>query len=110
MKKFLIIYGMSAESFQKWKDASPEEKKADEKEWNEWFEKNGKHFADMGSGVGGNTRMTKDGMEKMPNEVGGYSIINAESIEEIYEFMKENPHLKSDDDSAYFDVMEIMEY
>lgn len=109
MKKFLVIYGMSQESFQKWKDAPKEAKEEDGKLWNEWFDKNAQHFHDMGAGVGTNTRMTKEGMEKMPNEVGGYSVLKADSLEDAYAFLKTNPHVNSDDDSAYFDVMEIMD-
>lgn len=107
MKKYLALYNMPTEGFAKFNNASDEEKQKEMEEWMRWMEAHKDSFADEGNPSGGNHRVTKDGASPMPNEVGGYSIVKAESHEAACAIFADSPHLN--EPGAYVEVMEITE-
>mgnify|MGYP000114919763 CR=1 FL=1 len=108
MKKFLVIYGMSSDAIADFmQNSTKEQQEADMKDWNEWMENNKEHMADMGNPVGKNTRLTKDSVEEISNDIAGYSIMQAESKEDLIEIIKTGPHLNMP--KSYTEVMEIVE-
>ena len=64
-------------------------------------------LVDEGNPVAGNKRITNSGVSDERNEVGGYSIIQAENHEAACELLSGNPHFKAP--GAYIEVMEIVE-
>lgn len=110
MKKFLILYRASTEDFEKMmRQATPETREAGMKEWQEWMSKHGDSFADEGGPVGKPKKVTKAGASDARNDIGGYSIIEADSIDEAAEMVADSPHLKGMGESASIEVMEILE-
>jgi hypothetical protein len=107
MKKFLALYNMPTEAFEAFADMSDEDKKKEMEEWTTWMEDKKGSLSDMGNPVGNNKRMTKEGVSEERNEVGGYSIVEAESHEAACELLADNPHFKVA--GAYIEVMEIIE-
>src|SRR3989344_7264829 len=109
MKKFFVLYMASSADFQKvmaeMGKISKEQQKESMKEWEEWGK--GKGVVDMGAPLGKTKRATSSGVKDVKNEVGGYSIIEAESHDEAAKNMQSNPHFKMIPD-AWIDVMEIM--
>jgi hypothetical protein len=61
----------------------------------------------MGAPLGKTKRVTVSDISDAKNEVGGYSIIEAESQEEAAKKMQSNPHFKMIP-GGWIDVMEIM--
>lgn len=105
MKKFLVIYGMPAAAMaEMMKNSSPEEHKKGMDEWKQWMEANKDSFVDMGAPAGKNTRVTNEGATEVSNEIGGYSVMQAESKEDLIKVLAGNPHYNMP--GAYIEVME----
>lgn len=107
MKKFLVLYNAPPEVMEEWAKSLPEDQKKGMDEWVAWGEEHKNAIVDFGNPAGKNKRVTKDGATDTRNEVGGYSILQAESHEEATKIVATNPHLKTD--GAYTEVMEIVE-
>lgn len=74
MKKFVYLY-------LGWGDPTPEVRKA----WGDWFAAVGPRFVDSGNPFGQGRQVTPNGSSALTGESGeitGYSIVNAESIDE----------------------------
>ena len=109
MKKFFVLYMASAADFQKIMASmgkmTPEQQKESMKEWGEWGKDKG--VVDMGAPLGKTKRVTAQDVKDAKNEVGGYSIIEAESYDDAAKKMQSNPHFKMIP-GGWIDVMEIM--
>ncbi len=93
MKKFLVIYRMDMEAMKKMmSEASAEDKQKGTDEWKTWMEAHHADFADMGGPTGKNTQVTATGATEVSNDVGGYSVIQAESKEAAVAMLAGNPH------------------
>ena len=109
MKKFFVLYMAKMEDFQKIMASmgkmTPEKQKEAMKEWEMWGKTAG--VVDMGAPVGKTKRVTAADISDVKNEVGGYSIIEAESHDAAAKKMQSNPHFKMIP-GGWIDVMEIM--
>jgi hypothetical protein len=110
MKKFFVLYLASAGDFKKAMDSmpkmTPEEQKVSMDEWTQWMKDKG-GVVDMGAGLGKTKRVTASDISDTRNEVGGYSIIEAESHEEAAKKMQDSPHFKMMP-GGWIEVMEVM--
>lgn len=86
---------------------SPEEQKKSMDEWQKWMDDNKECFVDPGAPAGKNTRVTASGATEVSNEIGGYSIMQGESKEEVLEVLKTSPHI--DTPGTYTEVMEFVD-
>jgi hypothetical protein len=108
MKKFLVLYKAPIEEFQKAMAAStPEMQEESKKEWGAWMEKNKPALADMGAPVGKTKQVTTAGDTDIKNDIGGYSIVQAESQDEAAKIFMDSPHFKGMGNST-IEVMEIL--
>ncbi|MBV9159704.1 MAG: hypothetical protein JO019_03875 [Candidatus Kaiserbacteria bacterium] len=109
MKKFFVMYMAKSEDFQKvmaqMGSLTPEQQKEMNDEWGTWMK--GAGVVDEGSPLGKTKRVTESSVEDAKNEIGGYSIIEAESHDEAAKKMQSNPHFKMIP-GGWIDVMEIM--
>ncbi len=107
MKKYLVLYmapiGMYDEMM---KNTTPDDQKKGTDSWNQWMSKHAKDLTDPGAPLGKNKRITAEGMEDKRNEVAGYSVVKADSPEQVHEIMKDNPHLEHT--GTWLDVVECM--
>ena len=85
---------------------SPEQQKEGMAEWGKWMEVNKAMFADIGAPAGKNTQVSTSGSKEESNDIGGYSIVQAESLEAVTKLLEGSPHLKMP--GAKCDVMELM--
>ena len=106
MKKFLVLYRAPASSFQAMQKATPEQQKAGMAAWMEWSKKAASSIVDMGAPLGKSLRVTKEGSAASTNDLGGYSILQAESKEALAETLKGHPHFMMVEGSI--DVVEVM--
>ena len=109
MKKFFVLYMASEGDFKKamaeMPAMTPEQMKASMDEWKEWMESKG-GVVDMGAPLGKTKKVTPSEVTDMRNEIGGYSIIEAESHEEAAKQMQDSPHFKMMP-GGWIEVMEI---
>jgi hypothetical protein len=105
MKKFLVLYKAPTSAFEQMKKATPEQQKAGTEAWMAWSKKAGPSIVDMGAPLGKSLRVTKTGTAPSTNDLGGFSILQAESKEALAEALKGHPHFMMPDGS-----IEIVEY
>ena len=106
MQTFLALYMASVEKQADWKHTSPEAQKEGMDEWLAWANSHTDAWVDMGNPTGGNQRIDQSGASPSQNEVCGYSIVQAESIEAAAAMFVNSPHVTQLD--AWVDLMPIV--
>ena len=108
MKKFLVLYKASTQAFeQMMKSSTPEQQKAGMDAWMKWSKQAGSSLVDMGGPLGKSLKVAKGGAASpVVNDLGGYSIMQAESKEALAATMKEHPHFMMPDSSI--EIVELM--
>ena len=109
MKKFLVLYmAPSAQFEQMMKNATPEQHKKGMDAWMAWMNANKASLVDGGAPLGKTKRVDAGGSKDSKNEVGGYSIVQAESHDAAATiFGKGHPHLQMP--GAWIEIVEIMQ-
>lgn len=108
MKKFLALYmAPSAAMEQMMRGSSTEDMENNIRLWEIWMEENKDSLVDAGDPLGKTKRATAEGVTDIKNEVGGYSIIQAESHDDAMKlFGRGHPHFNLA--GATVEVMEIV--
>jgi ketopantoate hydroxymethyltransferase len=107
MKKYMVLYMAPVEEFEKMMAADKATMDANMQTWNEWMGAHTKDFVDPGMALGATLRVTPKGVSKVKNEVGGYSIVQAESHEAAAELFRDSPNF--DFAGAWIDVIECVD-
>jgi len=84
MKKFLFIYNATDQQGEDTMEA-----------WMAWFGSIGEHLVDVGNPIQGGTLVKGDSVSELTSYadlVGGYSLINAEDMEQAASFAKTCPN------------------
>ena len=107
MKKFLVLYRASQSGFEQMMKTTPEQQKAGMDAWMNWSKKAAGSIVDMGAPLGKAVRVSKSGqVAQSPNDLGGYSIMQAESKEALAASMKEHPHFMMPD--GWIEIVDLM--
>jgi hypothetical protein len=107
MKKFIIIYRAPPSASKEMHKKDPEEMKKGMAKWMEWAKNCGDSLIDLGSPLGNTHTVTSSGAERNKDDTGGYSIMQAESMEDVIKLIEEHPHL-SWNEGCSIDVNECM--
>ncbi len=87
MKKFVLLYVGTSEHTQEVMDG-----------WTKWFEVLGERVVDSGNPFGPGREITKTGNKTLSQDehaIAGYTIIKAESLEEVEKLAKDCPIITS---------------
>src|SRR5271166_5079705 len=106
MKKFLVLYKAPTSAFDGMRNSTPAQQKAGMEAWMTWSKKAAGAIVDMGSPLGKSLRVTQGGASPTTNDLGGYSILQAESKEALAEQLKGHPHFMMPDGSI--EIVEVM--
>lgn len=106
MKKFLVLYKAPAESFQQMAKSTPEQQKAGMDAWMTWSQKAASSIVDMGGPLGKSMHVTPTAASASSNDLGGYSILQAESKEALAQSLKGHPHFMTPNGSI--EIVEVM--
>jgi hypothetical protein len=106
MKKFLVLYKAPTTAFEQMQRNTPEQRKAGMEAWMTWSKKAASSIVDMGAPLGKSVRVTKAGVSPSTNDLGGFSILQAESKEALGEALKNHPHFMMPD--GFIEVVELM--
>ncbi len=71
-----------------------EDMKASMEKWVAWGDKNKDAIVDFGTPLGNATNITNEGAVKNQTWTSGYSILQADSMEDVVEILKDHPHLE----------------
>src|SRR5215204_1238779 len=109
MKRFMVLYmAPSAQFEQMMKNATPEQQKKGMDAWMKWMNTNQAALVDGGGPLGKTKRVDANGSQNARNEIGGYSIVQAESHDAAAKlFEKDHPHLQMMP-GAWIEIVEIM--
>ncbi len=95
MKKYLAVFLGTAAAMEKWKQMPEEERKPKEKAgmeaWMKWSKDNEKSILD-GSPLGTTKHVDKNGTTNVRNEMGAWTLVQAESHEEAAKLFENHPH------------------
>ena len=94
MKKFIVIYHAPKSAMEGMKNASPEEMEKGMEPWMIWAKKCGSGLVDIGTPLGNGQKVSKSGTAPSDKDVVGYSILQAENMQEAVEMLKAHPHLE----------------
>jgi hypothetical protein len=106
MTKFLALYMAPTESFVKALQASQDEMQAGMEVWNAWMSANKDAIVDIGAPLGRTKRISLEGVSDIKNQVGGYSIVQAESHDAAAKLFLEHPHYQIE--GGWVELMEYM--
>jgi len=108
MKKFMALYMASGPEFEKMmKNSTPEQRKKGMDAWMKWMNANRASIVEGGAPLGKTKRVDSNGASNTKNEIGGYSIVQAESHDAATKILgKDHPHLQMP--GAWIEIMEIM--
>jgi hypothetical protein len=109
MKKFMVLYMASGAEFEKMmKNSTPEQQKKGMEAWMKWMGDHKASIVDGGAPLGKTKRVDSKGASDTKNDVGGYSVVQAESADAATKiFGKDHPHLQMP--GAWVEIIEIMQ-
>ena len=87
--------------------STPEQQKAGMDAWGAWVKKTAGSTVDMGGPLGKSLRVTQGGTSPVVNDLGGYSVLKAESKEALAETMKGHPHFLMGPESS-IEIIELL--
>lgn len=93
MKKYIVIYHAPKSAVAKMANVSSEDAKKGMEPWFAWQKRVGSGMVDMGTPLGNGMKVTKSGTIPSDKDVVGYSILQANSMDEAVELLKGHPHL-----------------
>lgn len=94
MKKFIVTYKAPINAEWKTAESSPEEMEKGMKAWMDWAQKCGNKLLDFGTPLGNSLTLKAGGSSKSSDSrIIGYSILQADSMEEARDLLKDHPHL-----------------
>jgi len=93
MRRYIVLYKAPLEVAERFSLATPEEAMKGMKLWGEWFKKIGPALVDPGKPLGNAMRVTKNGITKSDSKIIGMTILQANSMDEVLEMVKDHHHL-----------------
>ena len=107
MNKFMVLYMANGAEFEKMMKAStPEQQKKGMEAWMKWMGDHKSSLVDGGAPLGKTKRVDSKGASDTKNEIGGYSIVQAETADDAAKlFGKDHPHLQIP--GAWVEIIEV---
>ncbi|MBV8526728.1 MAG: hypothetical protein JOZ75_00275 [Candidatus Dormibacteraeota bacterium] len=105
MGRFMVLYKSSATAAEQM-GADPEQTAAGMKLWMDWAAKAGNALVDLGSPLNEAATVPSGSGNGGPH-IGGYSIMQGDSVGAVNALLEDHPHLNAPD--ASIEVLEILE-
>jgi hypothetical protein len=93
MKKYIVLYTAPIEATEQMQQVPPEEQAKGMEAWMQWAQKCGDKLVDLGSPLAGGQKLSPSGSTNSNLNLAGYSILQANSMEEAKGLLKGHPHL-----------------
>ena len=109
MKKFLVTYHAPQDFMKQASSITAEESQKEMQAWMDWAAKCGEKLLDFGTPLANGRQLLRDGgAVESERGVIGYSLIQADNMDNALALLKDHPHLVSDA-SCEIEVHESME-
>ncbi len=93
MKKFIVIYHAPQDMQAQAASMTPEQRAKGMEAWMAWAQKCGNKLVDMGAPLANGQALTPSGSSASKSGVTGYSVLQAENMEEAKALLQGHPHL-----------------
>ena len=93
MKKYVVLYTAPIEASQQMAEVPPEEQAKGMQAWMQWAQRCGDKLVDLGSPLTGGQKLSPNGSSNSNLNIAGYSILQADSIDEAKALLQGHPHL-----------------
>lgn len=90
--RFLVLYRSNVSAMEQMSSGTPEQMQAGMDAWMAWAQQTGEKLSDMGSPLG-DTKSVGDGVAASPGYIGGYSFLEADSLDGAVKLVEHHPHL-----------------
>ena len=109
MKEFLVLYMADQAQLENiMRNSTPQQQQNVLEAWGRWMETNQASLVDEGAPLGRSKRVDLNGVSDSRNPVGGYSIVQAESVEAAARlFGRDQPHLQIP--GAWVEIIECVD-
>lgn len=98
MKKFIIIYHAPVDALRQVLQANAEDTEKVMEAWKAWAKKCGENLVNPGNPLMSGLKMNADGSSSLSQkQVCGYSVIQADNIQEAKKMLEGHPHLRWND-------------
>lgn len=94
MKKYMVIYMAPPAMIAELMKMPPEMAKKGMDEWNGWMRNASGSLVDRGSVLGKSKRVSPSDAMDVKNDITGYSVVQADSLDAAAAMLKDHPHLK----------------
>lgn len=94
MKKYIVLYHAPTGAVEKMATATPSDAQKGMEPWMQWANMCGDKLLDMGTPLGMSQKVTKKGAVPSKSTVVGYSILQADGMDQAIEMLKNHPHLE----------------
>jgi hypothetical protein len=104
MTKFLYLYRGPATPM----DAFTAEQSAEQaKAWGDWISSAGSALVDVGAPLGARTAVADDGSSPTPSDQNGYSIVEADSLDDARKLLVSHPFLSEGKGRFSIEIFEL---
>jgi hypothetical protein len=107
MKKYIVLYHAPIGVMENMPKMSAEDAKKGMEPWMEWAKRCGTGLVDIGAPLGDSQKVLRAGASANPSTVVGYSILQADTMDQAVAMLKDHPHLAMMD-SCQIEVHETM--
>jgi hypothetical protein len=105
MSKYLYLYRGPATPME---DFTPEQGEAQMKAWNTWIEGAKSALVDVGNPLTPRASVRDDGTDAEPSDQNGYSIVEADSLGQARELLRDHPFLSEGKGRFAVEIFEIV--
>ena len=92
--KFIVLYYAPKGAMEQMNNVSPEDAKKGMESWMAWAKKCGEGLVDLGTPLGNAHKVSREEHGPSESTVVGYSILQAESWNDVREMIKDHPHVQ----------------
>jgi len=94
MKKFIVLYYAPADAQKQTASMTAEQQAKGMELWMQWAKNCGNKLVDLGAPLANGQRLSPDGKSRNSTmNIAGYSVLQAENMEEAKGLLKGHPHL-----------------
>jgi hypothetical protein len=106
MTRFMVLYRSAVTARDQMAAASPEQTKAGMEAWMAWASEAGDAIVDLGSPLASAADVGPGSSDGAIEQVVGFSVLQAESVDAVTSLLKKHPHLHMD--AASIEVFEFL--
>lgn len=106
MARFMVLYRSQFSAEEQMANADPAQAQAGMEAWMTWAKEAGDAVVDLGMPLGKGRHLDGSQVAQSDSDVAGYSILQADSIDDVVKLLERHPHLMVPENSL--DVLPIL--